>query len=513
VITLVGLGSGDAASLSLGARRALETASELHRKGAGKLYLRTEQHPIVETLREWGLDFTSFDSLYDSSPDFDTVYRTIAATVIDAASGGSCRAPLRVTYAVPGHPLFAEDSVRQIRAAATELNIPVNIVGSGSFVEAVLTAVGVEIGSGCDIRDALTLRQSDSIGRDGNRLPGRPDPSRSLLLYQVFDTHAASQTKLALMQDYPDDWEVALVRRAGTGQEIVCHIPLYRLDREPVDYLTSVYVPPLPPEKRRPRFPELVGLMSRLRAQDGCPWDREQTSQTLRKYLIEETYEAIEAIDEDDPDLLCEELGDVLLQVVFHAQLASETGEFNIDDVTEGIVRKLVHRHPHVFGDVHVNDSAEVLRNWEKIKKDEKKDSAARRRDSVLDGVPKGLPALMQAMEISKRAVKVGFEWGSLGEVLAKLDEEILELRAELNSEPVNPDRILAELGDLLFTVVQIARWNKLDPEDALRSMIARFETRFRYMEKRALERGKALTDHTAAELDALWEEAKRELS
>jgi tetrapyrrole methylase family protein/MazG family protein len=251
--------------------------------------------------------------------------------------------------------------------------------------------------------------------------------------------------------------------------------------------------------------------MSRLRAPDGCPWDREQTPQTLRRYFIEETYEAIEAIDNDDPELLCEELGDVLLQVVFHAQLAAETGDFNVDDVTDGIVRKLVRRHPHVFGDVDVQDSAEVLRNWEKIKKDEKKHSEARRRDSALDGVPKGLPALMQAMEISKRAVKVGFEWGSLVDVLAKLDEEVAELRAELDAETQNSDRVLAELGDLLFTVVQIARWNKLDPEEALRSMVARFELRFRHMEKRASERGKGLVDHSTAELDKLWEEAKRE--
>ena len=509
MITLVGLGFGDEAALSLGARRALETASELHSAGTGKLYLRTVQHPTVKALREWGLTFESFDKLYDCAPDFDTVYGAIASTIIDAAEGGSA-----VTYAVPGHPLFAEDSVRRIRAAASEQCIPVKIVGSGSFVEAVLTAVGVELGAGCDVRDALTLPQSDTIGRDGHRIPGRPDTSRGLLLYQIYDTDVASRTKLALMQDYPDEWEIALVRRAGIeGQEDVRRIPLFRMDREPVDYLTSLYVPPLPPELRKARCPELVGLMSRLRAPDGCPWDREQTSQTLRRYFIEETYEAIEAIDADDPELLCEELGDVLLQVVFHAQLAAETGDFNIDDVTEGIVRKLVRRHPHVFGDVDVEDSAEVLRNWDRIKKDEKKHSEARRRDSVLDGVPKGLPALMQAMEISKRAVKVGFEWGSMTDVLAKLDEEIAELRAELDADTLNADLVLAEIGDLLFTIVQIARWNKLDPEEALRSMIARFERRFRYMEKRADAAGRGLSERTAVELDVLWEDAKRATS
>ncbi len=432
MITLVGLGPGDESALSLGARNAIETASRSHSEGTGKLYLRTEQHPIVKALRKWGLVFDSFDLLYESAPDFDTVYGAIASTVIDAANAGTY-----VTYAVPGHPLFAEESVRRIRASANVHGIPVKIVGSASFVEAVLTAVGVEIGDGCDVRDALTLPPADTIGRDGSRIPGRPDTTRGLLLYQLYDTQVASRTKLALMQDYPDEWAVSLVRSAGIeGQEEVRKISLFRLDRETVGLPTLSIIASLPPELRKARFPELVGLMSRLRAPDGCPWDREQTSQTLRRYFIEETYEAIEAIDADDPELLCEELGDVLLQVVFHAQLAVETGDFNIDDVTDGIVRKLVRRHPHVFGDVNVEDSAEVLRNWEVIKKDEKKHDEARRRDSVLDGVPKGLPALMQAMEVSKRAVKVGFEWGSLTDVLAKLDEELVELRAELNSTP-----------------------------------------------------------------------------
>ena len=511
MITLVGMGPGDVASLSLGARKALETGSDLQRTGSGKLYIRTEKHPVVETLRTWGLDFDTFDALYEAAPDFETVYRTIAQTIVGAATGTDKIPGLPVVFAVPGHPLFAEDSVRQIRALAKTHAIPVTVVSSGSFVEAVLTAVDADLGDGCDVRDALTLPESDTLDRAGYRVPNRPDTARNLLLYQVFDTDSASRAKLALMQDYPDDWQIVLVRWAGVpGSQEVRHIPLYMLDRELVDYLTSVFVPALPPEKRRPRFPELVGLMSRLRAPDGCPWDREQTSTSLREYLIEETYEAIEAIDLDDPELLCEELGDVLLQVVFHAQLASEVGDFNIDDVTEGIVDKLVRRHPHVFGEVDVADSAEVLRNWEKIKKDEKKDQENRRRDSILDGVPVGLPALMQAMEISKRAVKVGFEWGSMQDVLAKLDEETTELKAELFCEAIDSERVLSELGDLLFTVVQIARWNRLDPEEALRTMVARFEKRFRHMEKAAAAENRGLDERTAAELDLLWEHAKR---
>jgi tetrapyrrole methylase family protein/MazG family protein len=309
------------------------------------------------------------------------------------------------------------------------------------------------------------------------------------------------------MRDYPDDWEAVLIRWAGVaGREEVKRIPLFRLDREPVDHLTSVYVPPLPPARRQAGFPDLVGVMARLRAPDGCPWDREQDHHTLRRYLIEETYEAIEAIEAGDPDHLCEELGDVLLQVVFHAQLAREDGIFDIDDVTEAIVSKLVRRHPHVFGGLDVADSEEVLRNWEKIKRSEKGEDW---RPSRLDGVPGGMPALMQAMEISKRAVRVGFEWPTFQDVQAKLDEELAELRAELAAPEPDRDAVFAELGDLLFTVVQVARWQKLDPEDALRAMLRRFSARFRHIENRAADQGRDLATMTLAEMDALWEEAK----
>ena len=467
-------------------------------------------HPVVETLVEWGLNFESFDPIYQSSPDFQTVYETISQKVIEAAVGeNSEMAP--VAFAVPGHPLFAEDSVHRILSKAKEKGIPTKIVSSGSFVEAVLTAVGASLADGCDLRDALSLSESDRIGRDGERISGRIDVTRSLLLYQVFDTDSASLAKLALMRDYPDDWEIALVRWAGVaGKEEVKRIPLFRLDREPVDYLASVFIPALPPAHRKQTFNELIGLMSKLRSPEGCPWDREQTHKSLRKFFIEETYEVIEAIDSEDTDLLCEELGDALLQVVFHAQLASEVGVFNIDDVTQKIVDKLVRRHPHVFGNVAVEDSAEVLKNWEQIKREENTEKDANWRKSALDGVPKGLPALMKAHEISKKAVKVGFEWDNFEQVLGKVDEELAELKAELYAPEPDKTKIFSELGDLLFTVCQVARWQKMDAEDALRSMLDRFSLRFRTMESLASDSGKRLEELPLTEQDELWNQAKR---
>jgi tetrapyrrole methylase family protein/MazG family protein len=507
MITLIGLGPGDPDLLTRGAERALYEASRATQEGTGTLLLRTARHPVVEALRDWGLKFATFDALYDSAPDFDTVYTEIALRVIEAHQHSGAAAG-HVWYAVPGHPLIGEESTGRIRAAAQPLGIPVRVVASGSFVEATLAAAGAQLADGFDVRDALTLAEADAIDRNGDPTTPRVDVTRGLLLFQVYDAASASHTKLALMRDYPDDWPVQLIRSAGIpGQEAVKSLPLYRLDHEPVDHLTSVYVPPLPPHLRTKTFPALVGIMARLRAPDGCPWDREQTHATLKRYFIEETYEVIEAIDAEDPDLLCEELGDALLQVVFHAQLASEEGLFNIDDVTAHIVTKLVRRHPHVFGTVAVEDSAEVLRNWEQIKKTEKTGEKARK--SILDGIPQGLPALMQAQELSKRVVKVGFEWERFADVLGKLDEELGELRAELSAPTPNRDRIASELGDLLFTIVQVARWQKLDAEDALRGMLARFSRRFRYIERCASEQGRALTDMPLAEMDALWNEAK----
>ena len=441
MITLIGLGAGDIETLSRGAESALRQASRQQENGTGHLYLRTARHPVADVLREWGLQWESFDALYETAPDFHAVYAAIAARILSEAEGvGADGELLPVALAAPGHPLFAEETSRLIIEGAKQAAIPVKIVSSGSFVEAALTAAGISLGEGCDVRDALTLPPADAIGSQGEILAGGIDVSRGLLLYQVYDSASASHAKLALMRSYPDDWEITIIRQAGvSGQETVLRVPLFRLDREKVDHLTSVYVPPLPPEFRRADFAALVGLMARLRSPNGCPWDREQTHASLRKYFIEETYEVLEAIDADDPELLCEELGDALLQVVFHAQLASETGDFDVSDVIGKIVSKLVRRHPHVFGETLVSGSDEVLTNWEQIKRAEKGGQAAEWRPSALDGVPKGLPALMQALEISKRAVKVGFEWPDFPAVMAKFDEETAELKAELAAE--SPDK------------------------------------------------------------------------
>ena len=267
-----------------------------------------------------------------------------------------------------------------------------------------------------------------------------------------------------------------------------------------------VFAPAPLPADTPADFDALAEVMARLRGPEGCPWDREQTPLSLRKYAIEEAYEVVEAVDSGSPAKLSEELGDLLLQVVFHAQIASETGAFTLRDVSRHIVEKLVRRHPHVFGTVTVSGSDEVLTNWQRIKRSE---PGYEDRVSILDGIPVGLPALMRAAEVSKRVVKAGFEWPNTSEVLDKVEEEIAELRAEIASGQT--ERAGDELGDLLFTLVNVARCLGVDSEDALRRMTLRFAARFKHIERHAAGTGRAVSDLTLAEMEAVWQQAKRE--
>ncbi len=246
---------------------------------------------------------------------------------------------------------------------------------------------------------------------------------------------------------------------------------------------------------------KLVEIVDRLLGPGGCPWDQEQTHESLKKHLLEEVYEVFDAIDSGDRDRLCNELGDLLLQPIMHAQMQSKVGGFSIEDVAKGITEKLVRRHPHVFGDLEVADAKEVLQNWDRIKQSE---SNADSPPSILDGVPKTLPSLHRAFEVSKRAARVGFEWPNQETVFEKLNEELSELNHALESK--DKDQIEAEIGDVLFTIVNIARWNEIEPEEALRKMLSRFTIRFNQIES---DSTKPLRELSPEEWDELWKAAK----
>lgn len=280
-------------------------------------------------------------------------------------------------------------------------------------------------------------------------------------------------------------------------------------------------------------FDKLVAVMARLRAPGGCPWDREQTHATLRTYLVEEAYEVLDALDSADDAKFAEELGDLLLQVLFHAEIAREERRFSIADVIREIYEKMIRRHPHVFGEKRAKDAAEVLKNWEIIKQQERKakevkygkeakeaedksagsftsSTSSTSSTSVLDGVPRTLPALLEALQLTREAARVGFDWDSASGIFDKLEEEKRELRAVLDAPEKKAERVEGELGDILFAAVNLARFLDVDPEIALKKSSTKFSRRFREMERIARERGTTFAQVPRAEMEALWDEAKR---
>ena len=328
-----------------------------------------------------------------------------------------------------------------------------------------------------------------------------------MIISQVYDQMTASEVKLTLMEKLPDDYEIVIVTAAGSSLEETRRVPLYELDRSiGINNLTSIYVPPVKDEALlHQEFSMFRRVIRELRGPDGCPWDRKQTHQSLKKYLIEECYEVLEAIDEEDPDHLVEELGDVMLQVLLHAQIGEDDGFFTIDDVIAGITGKMIRRHPHVFGNITVRDEADVVKNWEDIKKQEKQTA----KKSFLDDIPKPLPALSKANQLQKKAAKTGFDWSDVKDMWNKVNEEMKEFSFEVSDAEPHAKKIKEEFGDLLFALVNVGRYYKIEPEEALAMTNSKFYRRFTYIEQAAKRSGKDLESMTLEEMDELWNEAK----
>ncbi len=478
-ITIVGLGPGDPEWLTRQAWQALSQAEEV--------YLRTGRHPVVAHLPD-SLRIQTFDDLYDELPDFEAVYSAIVERLIELAAR-----PQGVVYAVPGDPTVGEATVQQLRVQACEHGLDVDIVHGVSFVEPCLALIGTDALDGICVADALELA--------ARHHPPFP-PDVPALIGQLYSPLAASDVKLTLMNQYPPHHEVHLIHNAGTPQAKVESLQLQELDRmKTIASTTALFVPTLEEPSALESFQETV---AHLRAPDGCPWDKEQTPRSLRMHLLEEAYETLQALDEGDRNALREELGDLLLQIVLQAQIATEAGEFTMADVIAGVNRKIVNRHPHVFEGLKVEDVAHVLHNWESLKAKEREQEGEG--EGTLDGVPKTLPALAQALEIQSRVARVGFDWPDVEGVLAKVSEEIAELQS-VDDEEARAD----EFGDLLFAVVNYARWLNVEPEAALREANRRFRSRFAKLEEAARVSGQNLPDLTLEELDLLWEAVKEQ--
>lgn len=479
-ITLLGLGPGDPALLT---RQAWEVIQDL-----SEIYLRSRQHPTVAGFPS-GLKVKSFDHLYANGESFGSVYAQIVDQVLDLG-----RRPEGVVYAVPGHPFIAEATSPKIAQQARRQGIPIRVVEGLSFIESVFAALEVDPFPQSALVDALELGMTHH--------PLFP-PSMPAIIAQIYSPRVASEVKLTLMAQYPDDYPVKLVHGAGSLNPQVEALSLYEIDRSAqIGLQTSLYIPPLDRDTSFEAFQELV---AHLRAPEGCPWDREQTHQSLRPHLLEEAYEVLAALDADDPEALSEELGDLMLQIVLHAQIATEYGEFRMVDVLQHIHQKLVHRHPHVFGEVEVAGKDEVIANWERLKAAEREVKGESDPGGILQGVATALPALTQAQTYQKRAARVGFDWPNIAGVLEKIEEEI----KEVTQAPDSRERFL-EVGDLLFAVVNLARWLNVDSEPALREANSRFRRRFEYIEASARSQNRELSEYSLEEMDDLWEKAKK---
>lgn len=524
-IIVVGLGPGAAGHISL------ETLNLLSQ--TAQVILRTAVHPTVAELEARGIKYIACDDCYEAGASFEEVYNAVVARVLEAAQQGD------VVYAVPGSPLVAERTVVLLREAAKEQGAVLEIKPAMSFLDLAYVALGIDPIAGLRIIDA----QDFEAVADAGRYP--------LMITQVYSQLVASDLKLALMDQLDDEYEIYFLRNLGLPDEECRLVALYELDRQPhIDHLTSVYVAPAADaaqllgdklifeeseededvaaavqlvdelaEEDEDFYEEdeeleytdsfadkdimpLVDVMRVLREPGGCPWDREQTQESIRQNLIEECYEYLEALDNRDLEGMQEELGDVLMQVVFHARMSEEAGEFDLQDVIDGVVDKLIRRHPHVFGDTHVDNSAEVLVNWEAIKKEEKQE-----RKHALDGIAQGLPALMRAYKLQQKAAKVGFDWDNKAAVWAKVEEELEEFKTALAAD--NKVEAEKELGDILFALVNYARHCDIAPEVALNGTNNRFEQRFNYVEEQVAASGKNWKEYSLEELDQFWCKAK----
>lgn len=477
MIHIVGLGPGNPKALTMGVLEVIKCYP---------LYLRTKEHPTVNYLVNENIAFKSFDDLYEKADKFEEVYERITEEVIKLGKTDE------IVYAVPGHPMVAEKSVLLILESCKKNNIPYKIYPAVSFVDIIFEVLEIDPISGLRIVDALDIETES------------PDFSKGTVITQVFSPYVAGRVKLALSAFLDDEEEIVYIRAAGTEEEVIKTIPLYELDwQKDIDHLTSVYIPP---KKGAYDFYSFQRIVRRLRdKEEGCPWDKEQTHESLKRYLIEEAYEALEAIDQKDSDLLSEELGDVMLQILLHSTIAEEEGDFNIHEVIRKISEKMVYRHPHVFNKEKDMTSDEVLVQWEELKKKEKNEENL---TDSMKSVSKFYPSLLRAEKLQKKARKYGFDWDDISYVFTKVLEEVDEIKEAL----ADGDQLQAEkeLGDLLFSVVNLSRFLKADPELSLNETSDRFISRLSKMEALLAAEKLSFTDLSLEELDQYWEIAKK---
>lgn len=476
-IEIIGLGAGDLDQLPLGIYKKLTNTNT-------SIYARTNDHPVIHALKDEGVMFTAFDRIYEATEQFGEVYQSIAEILLENAQSE----PL--IYVVPGHPMLAEKTVQLL---LEQKEVAIEVVGGQSYLDDLFTSLKIDPIDGFQFVDGTGFERSQL------------DYRQHLIFCQVYDQFIASNVKLSLLEDLPASYPVKVVIAAGSNQEKITTIPLEELDHSlEVNNLTSVYIPPVPSPLLSHTFPRLREVIAILRGPDGCSWDKKQTHETLREYAIEEVYELIEAIDNQDDEGIVEELGDVLLQVMLHSQIGEGDGYFTVDDVIRSITDKMIYRHPHIFADKKVESVDDVYKTWDALKQEEK----GNHRMSLLDGVPVGLPALAKAFNLQKKAAKAGFDWDQISDIWAKFQEELEEFHEAIESQ--DESEIEKELGDILFVLANISRYYKINPEIALGQTNQKFISRFSYIEEQLENSEKDIYKTSLEEMDYYWNQAKR---
>ena len=473
-ITLVGLGCGKPGWVT---REAWDWLKEID-----TLYLRTKLHPLMESLPSH-LQLKLFEDIYQDEEESEMVYDAIIEEILRLG-----KRPEGVTYAVPGHPFVAEPTCPEIARRAKELGINLRVIDGVSYLEPTFRALGIDPFPELSLTDAIIFSTRHT--------PNFPTSSPALIT-QITSKRIAAKVKVTLMAAYPGEHLVRMVYGVGTDNEKVEDLPLHAIDQNiPLGWLSSLFIPPLSQSSSFESFQEII---AQLRAPDGCPWDRKQTHISLRPFLLEEAYETLDALDRSDMRDLQEELGDLLLQIVLHAQIATEDGDFNMHQVLHGIGSKLIRRHPHVFSNVEVEDVSGVIRTWEAIKAEERQENGEASKQGLLDGVPRALPALLQAEEVIERVGRVGFDrQEKMGkkQVVQKLLQSVMIVDEHQREETV---------GELLLAVASMAHSLNINAESALREAVMRFRVRFGAMESRILETGESMVEMAQDKKAKLW--------
>lgn len=467
-------------------------------RNANILFVQTMQHPCANPIRELcgaEMIINSIDDLYEKCEDFDELNRCIADRL---TSGESC------AYAVLGRGISRE-LMNMLHKYAHEREFALRVLPSSGYAEAALSAA-VNAGHDADLTEYRLIAASNLAGASSDLMT-----DHELVIEEVDTLLRAGEVKLVLSEYYPAELELTLCTMNENGEYEAEACPLYQLDQSgnaaKFDAATVIILPPCAlMERERHGLDGLMEVMYRLRAPGGCPWDAEQTHESLRSSLIEESYEVLDAIDREDIPALEEELGDLLLQVVFHAVIEQERSEFNMRDVITGIVNKLIYRHPHVFGNLKVSGSEDVLVNWENLKKKEKHQSTVA---DAMRSVPSAFPALIRSYKIQKKAAHVGFDWSNAVDALPKVSEEAGEVLEAIKAG--DHEHIMEEIGDLLFACVNVSRLIKVDPELALKAATDKFMERFIEMEGLILADGMKLEDMCLAEMDIYWDRVKKQ--